>query len=209
MIPIVDFCWQNFNPVEIWNLSVRELVDLAGRHDPKDPFVVVYNKQYHLPILVFDDVVAQLAESLKLPPDASALTTGLLDLLKQGQVTVRENEPASRVAWLAIEHDIEVVTAANDDAIPVGLFIPSIVTERLPKTTKLQQCSPHLQETIGRLTKVDDLPWAIMALEGELNQYGSERLKGQDIRRFQCQDHGKPHYIFRPKCENHPTAKVI
>ena len=154
----------------------------------------------------------QLVEALRLSPGDSALDTGLLDLLRQGQATVGANEPAGRVAWLATKYDIEVVIVVNDDGIPVGLFIPSIVTERLPQTMdKLQQSSPQLQYTIAHLTEENNLPGAIIALEGEHNQYRSERFSQLNIQAFLCEDHGDPakyHHIFRPSCTKHPGAKV-
>ncbi len=204
MIPIVDFCWQSFQSVEISNSSIQELANLAG--GPK-PFVVIYDRQYHFSALVIPELVTQLVNELDLSPQDSAIATGILDLLRQGQITVSESEPASRVAQLAVKHDIKVVLAVNHDALPVGLFVPHIVTERLPQTL-LQQDSVQLQETVGRLTMVDDLPGAIKAIESENSRYRSELLSKQDYVFLVCEDSGKYHVVLQPTCSEHPTAKV-
>jgi|HubBroStandDraft_4_1064222.scaffolds.fasta_scaffold491492_1 hypothetical protein len=210
MIPIVDFCSQNFKTVEILEGSIKELVDVTNKQDPQDPFVVVYNKHFPLSVLVINDRVDQLVKLLNLSLDDSVVRTGLLDLLRQGQVTVGENEPAGRVASLAIENDIEVVIAISNDAVPVGLFIPGTITECLPQTIgEIQGSSPQLQETIRQLTKVGDLPRAIMALEGEYNHYRSSRLASQDQKVYDCQDHGTSHPVFQASCSRHPDAPVV
>ena len=205
MIPISNFCWQGFRPVEVSNISIGELVSLVNG---RGPFVIIHDRQYHLSAFVVPELMIQLVRALDLSLDGSAMATGLLDLLRQSQIVVGENEPASRVAKLAVEHDIEVVIAANRDLFPVGLFIPSVVTERLPHTTLFHQGSYQLRETVVQLTSVGDLPGVIRAIESEFISYHSELLTLQDIKLLICEDHGNEHSVFEAPCKDHPGAVV-
>jgi hypothetical protein len=205
MISIVCFTLQDFNPVEIDTLRIEELGNLAGR---QEPFVVIYNKQYHFSAFIVPELMNRLINELDVSPNDSAEATGLLDLLRQGQITVGDGESASRVARLAVMHDIEVVIVTNPYAIPVGLFIPSEVTKRLPHTSLFKQGSIKLQETINQLTRVDDLPRAIMAIEGEFTSYHSELLTFHAIKPLICEDTGVWHFIFDAQCTTHPGAIV-
>lgn len=106
-------------------------------------------------------------------------------------------------AW----QEAQVVIAVNDDTVPVGLFIPSVVAERLPQTSQiLHASSPQLQQTVGRPTEIGDLARAIAAIEGEHDEFHSEYLNHLAPDPYICEDHGKPHKLSRCPCDIHPGA---
>lgn len=91
MIPIIHFCWQEFTPVKIANVSVGDLYEQAQQRAPE--LFVFHDPEHRSSALVIPDLVTQTVEKLDLPLGEPAATIGLLDLLRQDQMTVHLNQP--------------------------------------------------------------------------------------------------------------------
>jgi len=204
MIPIRDFSWHIATPLVVGHVSVGELYDLANQHHPQ-PFVL-HDQADRFSALVIPDVVIQTVEEFNLPLSEPAAAVGLTDLLRQDQMTVHWNVSSSLVAALAAWQEAQAVIVVDDLAVPVGLFIPGEVIERLPRTSLIRQGPPELRQTVRRLTRLGDLAGAIAAIEGERTDFHSETLNSQGPSPYVCDDHGKPHIRSSCPCSHHPTA---
>ncbi|HBY93026.1 MAG TPA: hypothetical protein DEP84_03520 [Chloroflexi bacterium] len=206
MIPIIDFSWREFKLFQqSLDVSVQEFYGLAHSHNPN--LFLLHDPDRRLSALVIPDLVIQTVERFDLPFEAPVVATGLPDLLRQGQMTVHVGLPASLVTLLAGAHEIESVVVADDSAFPIGLFIPSVVAERLPETYRIQgESSETLQRTVRRLTATGNLAGAIAAIEGAYDDFHSERLNQIGADPYVCDGNGKPHYWRRCPCKWHPSA---
>lgn len=206
MIPIIDFSWREFKPFQqSLDASVQEFYDLAHIYNPN--LFLLHDPERRLSALVIPDLVIQTVERFDLPLEAPVAATGLPDLLRQGQMTVHAGQPASLVALLAEAHEIESVVVVDDSAFPIGLFVPSVVAERLPETYRIQaESSESLRRTVRRLAAAGNLTGAIAAIEGEYGDFHSERLNQLGADPYVCDGNGKPHYWRRCPCKWHPTA---
>jgi hypothetical protein len=205
MIPIIQFSWRSFVPAQAPNVGVGQLYDLAQHHDPQ--LFVFHDSVHRLSALVIPNLVTQTIESLELPRSESAAAIGLLDLLRQDQMTVHMHQPAHLVARLVAWQGVHTTIVINDDAVPVGLFIPSAVVERLPNTSMLRNSSQELQDTVRTvLATPGGLARAIAAIEREHDEFHSESLNVNAPDPYVCEDHGKPHKRSRCPCDIHPDA---
>lgn len=205
MIPIFEFSWRRFEPAQAPDISVGQLYDLAQHHDPQ--LFVFHDSVHRLSALVIPNLVTQTIDSLELPPSESAAAIGLLDLLRQNQMTVHQNQPARLVARLADWQAVHTIIVTNDDLFPVGLSIPSVITERLPHSQILRVSSQELQTTVRTiLADTQDLARVIIAIEHEHDEFHSESINELAPDPFVCEDHGRPHKRSRCPCDIHPDA---
>jgi hypothetical protein len=209
MIPIIDFCWQEFNPVEVDDVEVRHLYNLSKQHGP-DLFVL-HDRVHRMSALVIPDLVTETVERLdllNLRGETSAAAIGLLDLLRRDQITVNFEQPASLVVIAAAWQQAGTVIAVDNSARPRGLFIPSTVAERLPQASLIQEQSPQLRESVGQLTRIGNLAGAIVAIESKFDSFHSEHLNRHAANPYIC-DGPLPHKTFSPPpCREHSGAIV-
>jgi hypothetical protein len=149
--------------------------------------------------------ITQTVERFKLPGDLPAEAAGLVDLLRQDQMTVRQDLSASVVAGLAIWQGAGAVHVVDDERVPRGLFVPATVAERLPGASLLQDRSPWLREALDG--SVEGLPNAIAAVEDKLTEFHSERLNELGPSPNICEDHSLQHVIpGKCPCKKHRDA---
>jgi hypothetical protein len=206
MIPIIQFCWQDFKPVEVDDVEVRRLYNLSKEHD-RDLFVL-HDRIHRMSALVIPDLVTETVERLdllNLQGETSAAAIGLLDLLRQDQITVNFEQPASLVAIAAAWQQAEAVIAVDNNARPRGLFIPSVVAERLPQASLIQEQSPQFRQSVGQLSQLGYLAGAIVAIENKFDSFHSERLNHHAATPYICSG-PEPHMASSSFCDEHPNA---
>lgn len=200
---IINFSSKVFQLVELDNVNVEQLGNLAGSHGSN--LFVLHDRTNHFSAVIIPELVTFLLEKLELPPDDLAAPTGLLDALRQGQLTVREDQPASRVARLALGRRIDLVIVVNPNAAPVGLFVPSRVAEHLPGSTRIRQSTMSLSKRVQEMRDVKELPDILKEIEEEHTDFASERLNQVVADPFVCagdKDDGS-HYVNSCPCSYH------
>jgi hypothetical protein len=205
MIDILDFSWRGFTLVATPNATARELAELA-RQKQLSPFVF-HDPLHRSSALVLPDAVTYAVGRLDIPYDEPAVPSGVLTLLREDQITVRRYQPASRVARLARERDAKIVVVVDEYETPVGLFVPSVVVERLPGSSMITTgSSSSLRQAVQQMVSAGDLVGAIESIEKEHTGFHSERLNLDAPDPYVCEDHGKPHIQSRCPCDVHPSA---
>jgi hypothetical protein len=206
MISVYDLSWQNFKAVEVLGASVGDLVQLA--HNGEQAFVF-YDRQARLPALVQPGQVFQIVDEFGLRQAESILETGLLDLLRRGQMMVHTSQPAARAAGMAERYGIPVVIAVGLDNYPQGLFVPSVVVERIPQGYLFQQqTSPELRDEFIRLSRAGRFGAAINALGKEHEEFHAEPVNIVAADPYYCQG-GGGHWASSCPCgdPNHDTKQ--
>jgi hypothetical protein len=94
----------------------------------------------------------------------------------------------------------------NDHTLPVGVFIPGLVAERLPNSHMVISSSQELQNAVRTALAAGDLVRAIEAIEGEHTEFHSETLNQNSPDPYVCENHGKPHKRSKCPCDIHPGA---
>ena len=207
MIPIIHFSWQWFIPTQIQNVRVGQLYDLALKKSMPNPELFVFHDPTHrLSALIIPDQVTHIVGVLDLPFWESAAAVGLLDIIRQDHITVHMNQPASLGTQMAAKMDGQTVIVVNDDAIPVGLFMPGVVAERLPQSSMLLQSSTDLQEAVSTQLDGGDLAEALASIEAEMLAFHSEGLNINAPDPYVCEGLGAPHMRTNCPCDIHPTA---
>jgi hypothetical protein len=209
MITIIDLSWRAFRPVEVSpNPKIGELYDLARWRSP-DLFVF-YAPALGEPALILPERLIRAVEELKLSPDRSVAETDLMALLRQDQMTALWSEPADLVARSAAKREVDAVIVVDDEAFPVGLFIPTVVAERLSHTSIVQGSSSNLRQTVEELIEEGEVAEAIAAIadeHGEIHRdHFSELLNYAPPNPYFCEGEGKPHTQSRCPCRRHPGA---
>lgn len=199
MIPIHSFCWHEFHPVQISNCTVGSLNDIVTNRNSPELFV------FHDPVernvfLVIPEVIISSVTGLHIPMQENLKFTGLLDVLRQGQMMVHKDQPASQVIQLAVHTGIHVIIAVDDFTNPVGLFFPSLAVQRLPQTGLFQ--SAFIQ-----FNSLSDLPTAIMAFEASNADFHSERMNLAAPDPFVCSSGGRSHTVSSCPCNVHPKGQ--
>lgn len=188
MISVYDLSWQDFKAVEIMGASVGELAQLARKGEEA---FILYDQQARLPALVHPGQVLQILAESRLRENESILESGLLDLLRRGQMMVHTDQPAGRVAEMAERYGMTVVVAVGLDNHPQGLFIPSVVVERIPQGYLFQQrTSPELRDEFMRLSRAGRFAAAIDALSKEHDEYHAEPVNFNSPDPYYCQGGG-------------------
>jgi hypothetical protein len=205
MIPIIHFAWQRFIPTQIQNVRVGQLYDLA-RKNPVQELFVFNDPTHQLSALIIPELVTSIVDELNLPFWESAADVGLLDIIRQDHIAVHMNQPASVVTRLAAKMDAQTVIVVNDDAIPVGLFMPGVVAERLPQASILGQGSVNLRGTVSTQVASRDLAAAIASIEAEMLAFHSEFLNEHAPDPYVCEGFGTPHKRTICPCDIHPAA---
>lgn len=207
MIPVIDLCWQRFDPARVAGATVDDLYTLAIQHGAA-PFVV-HDSMDRTSALVLPETVTMAVDQLGLPLWASASDIGLFDAIRRNQMTVSHDQPASLVVRLASSQKVGAVIAVNQHRVPVGLLIPGSVIERLPASHWVVGSSPALQQQIAHLAAGGDLVGAIAALEAEYRfdpgEFHSESLNEYASDAYTCAGDFEDgaHTVYRCPCEVH------
>jgi hypothetical protein len=204
MIAISDFCWRDFSPLRESDPTVGALYDIAQRH--LGSYFVLHDPVHLTCSLAIPEVITHVVDVSDLSRNERAAGAGLLSVLSHEQIWVHRSQPAEVVARLVASTNSQVVIAVEDDGSPTGVFIPSVVMERLPNTSLVRSASPQLQQAVNQFLGSSDLVSMIQAIQNEYPGFHSENLNQHRPDPFVCDDHGKPHILMRCPCDVHPGA---
>jgi hypothetical protein len=207
VIPILDFCFKEFHQQTENRVTVGRLHEIALQHHPR--LFVFHDSAIRMTVLIIPDLVIRAVQELQLPKDDSAWSAGLLGALRRDQLIIHQARPAVQVAGIARITGIKAVIAVDDKFLPVGLFMPVSVRDRLPNTDLiLHKSSLALQTTINRLVSKDDLVGALSAIETEHSIFHSERLNQDAPVSSICAGDGAdgPHNVSSCPCIYHPGS---
>jgi hypothetical protein len=186
------FSWRGFSSRPLAGPSVGDLVTLCSTESPK--LFVAHDSLSGWSGVVVPDGVLALVDRLELPYDAPAFDVGLLSALSQGQLVARWNQSASTVARLARWAGATSVIVVSDTGDPQGLFQPTVVAERLPRTFIVQNSSPFVRYVVGRAET--DLVEAITALESEHVTFHAESINDHAVDPYICKEGGIDHHVL-------------
>ncbi|HWM25181.1 MAG TPA: hypothetical protein VNP98_10180 [Chthoniobacterales bacterium] len=204
MLPIFNFCQQQFALVQDNNVTVGRLQDLAGQHGVK-PFVF-FDSDHREAACVIPTAVEWAIEEFNLDAREIAAETGIFEVLRRNQAVVHRAQPASRIAQLASSQHADAIVTVGDLGKPVGVFFPGIVAERLSETRIVRDSlSRFLQTQIRALGNIDHLADAIRVLEKEGIDFHSEQLNLYGAEPYMCQADGG-HFRNSCPCPDHPGA---
>jgi hypothetical protein len=207
MTSILNFCQQKFQLVQSDNVTIGKLQTLAEQHGDQ-PFVF-YDATHRESALVIPEAVTWAVHKFELGPDEIAAGTGIFELLRRNQAVVDRDQPASRVAKLASSREAGAIVAVADKGKPVGVFLPSIVAERLPETRFVIDKLPSaLQTQVRSLRGLDKLSQAIEVFETGGLSFHSARVNVYGGEPYVCDGGGEdgPHFRNSCPCRWHPGA---
>jgi hypothetical protein len=204
MIAILDFSWRDFVLFEGVDASVGDLRCLADEHSP-DLFLF-HDTAVRSSALIIPDQLIRIVEESGMEHDEPAIDSGLLTILRKDQLTVSSREPARLVALVAEEKEAHavIVTDRFRQNVPVGLFFPGVLRERLQYTSLVRNSS--LAPAIKELTDEGDIVGAITAIEDKHDEFHSESINFSRPNPYVCAGDGPSHMRSTCPCEYHPNA---
>ena len=203
VIPILDFAWQDVRPVEFSNPQLGDIHAQCVQYGPE--LLLAHDVVNRWSALIIPEVVDRLVAEFEIPVTASATASGVVDVLRQGHITVSGDQPASMVVRLAQSMDAAVVVIADGADRPVGLFLPAVVAERLSRTSLVRhESSPFVQYVAERAE--GDLVAAISAIESEHTSFHSESLNQNVSDAYICDGGGIPHHVAFCPHRPHPSG---
>jgi hypothetical protein len=232
--PIRAYSWwlrQRLAPIEGAPLLVGELRRWAYV-DANLP-LLIHDRAWRRSALAAPRAIIAAADRLDLPDDAPVATSGLLELISAGQVTVHEQTPARSVVRMVAARPIVLAIVVDDFGWPQGLFVPGTVNQRLRETIedRQQYLPPYPPEPGPRAAREaeraalmhlmsnpaafqqdvppgDELVQAIDALDQSPEDFHSENLNERNPELGECTDTGFSHYVPLP-CAEHSGAAVL
>jgi hypothetical protein len=203
VIPILDFAWQDVSPVEFSDPRLGEIHAQCIQYAPE--LILAHDVVNRWSILIIPEVVDRLVGQFEIPVTSSATASGVIDVLRQGHITVRGDQPASMVVRLAQSVDAAVVVIADGADRPVGLFLPAVVAKRLSRTSLVRyESSAFVQYVADRAE--DDLVAAMSAIEREHTSFHSELLNQNVSDAYICDGGGIPHHVAFCPHRPHPSG---
>jgi hypothetical protein len=211
---VLTFCKTQFRLVTGGNVKVGDLQEEAQRLNRQDNsgLFVVYDKDHRAAAVVIPEAVAWWVERLGVGVEESVADTGLLQALRQGQLSVHQDQPAGRAAQLAERLKAGVVLAVGKQGKPAGLFIPEFVVEVLREAAYIQ--APHrqsLKRQVARMKGPGALINVLELIETQYPGFSSEGFGLIQARPYTCDgrpDDG-PHTLNHSgPCLDHPKATV-
>jgi hypothetical protein len=202
MIPILDFAWHTFRPRPL-PIRADDLVGLCQAEQPR--LFVGHDPVSRWCGVVVPSGVLALVERLDLPGDAPVFDSGLLSAVGQGQLVARSDQPASRVAKLALSAGASCVVLVSGIGVPEGLFVPAVCAQRLPRSSVVHSSSAFVRYVVNHAGS--DVAEAIAALEEEHTSFHAEIINMTPADAYVCSEGGVDHYV--PFCKHdppHPTG---
>jgi hypothetical protein len=204
MIVILDFSWRDFRPFERADASVGDLLYLAQQHSPD--LYLFHDTAVRSSALIIPDQLIRVVEEFGMPRDESAIDSGLLTILRKDQLTVSSREPARFVTLVAEEKEAHavIVTDPYRQDIPIGLFFPGVLQERLHDTSLVRESSlvPAIKERMDE----GDIVGAITAVEDKYDEFHSESLNFRRPNPYVCAGDEGSHISSKCPCNLHPDA---
>jgi hypothetical protein len=195
MLRILDLSWRRLVVVEAVRPTISRLRDATVT---ADRLPIVVDASTRSSALVLTNVLDWAQLHLSLPETSSSVDTGLWDIIRKNQMEVHQDQPASLVAQMASETETGVVHVVNDNGIPVGLFVPHAVQERLIQNELIGEMDLHLTQTSGP----DELRVIIDILDSRFDEFRDESLNYIAPTILVC--HSKPaHVVKRCPCKQH------
>ncbi|HEV2834997.1 MAG TPA: hypothetical protein VGW58_06755 [Pyrinomonadaceae bacterium] len=201
---IINFSNQTFKLVEVPDLKVKDLMQLAKENQPR--LFVVHDPKHKASALVIPELVRKVVEKANLAPSQLA-TDGLIAVLRRRQITVKGDQPAETVAKLASMSHAEFVIVVNNQRAPSGLFIPNVVAKNLPHARMVQEM-PGLQREVELHIASDNLTGAINKIEKIIKDFHSERINLDVPDPYICEgdEEDGAHTWNSCPCPYHPSA---
>lgn len=202
MLPLLDFSWQAFEPEFVEFPQVGDIYRLARAHESS--LFVVHDRALRWTALVIPEVITTTIDRYNIPSSLPAVSVGLVELMRQGQMTYFAEHSAGLATQLALWQGVQVVHAVDEEGVPRGLFLPDVVAERLPDVL-MNRGAPSLGRNAagGGLSHLDA---TIQAIEGTFSEFHSELLTVFGPTPKVCQNHGLPHKVSTCPCQTHPHA---
>ena len=195
MLRILDLSWQRVVVVETVRPTISRLRDVTVT---ADQLPVVMDTSTRSSALVLTNVLDWAQSHLSLPETSSSADTGLWDIIRKNQIEVHQDQPALLVARMASETETGVVHVVNDNGIPVGVFVPHSVQERLVQSELINKLDLHLPQT----SEPDELSAIIRILDPRFDEFHDESLNHITPTVLVC--HSKPaHVVKRCPCKQH------
>jgi hypothetical protein len=202
-IPVLEFSWRDFSIYQEVQATPGKLSQAASKTDGKG--FVFHDTFYRVSALVNPATIQQFIEQYWSLYDEPAGDCGLLDLLRQGQITVSQNRPASEVAELLATYEIPIALVLNDQGTPVGVFDSHRLMEHLPKAYLIrEQSSVMLREMVRLQVRTGDVAAAIRAIESEHSSFHSEGINQNSPDPYYCQ--ACQAFVPGCPCKKHASA---
>jgi hypothetical protein len=203
MIPIINFARQTDSPIEFSDPLLGDIHARCMQHAPD--LVFAHDVIHRWSALIIPEVVASFVAEHRTSVTESAVESGVVDVLRQGHLTVESDQPATAVVRVAQDMDAAVVVIVDSSSNPVGLFLPLVVAHLLPQTSMvLNESSRFVRDVVNRAT--DDLVAAIEAIEGEHASFHSERLNFGVSVAYICKGGNAPHHVAFCPHGPHPSG---
>jgi hypothetical protein len=202
---IINFSNHTFKVEKIANLKVSDLVQLAEQNQPR--LFVVHDPVIKASAVVIPDLALKVIRDLGLPPEHPATDVGLMGALRGRQITVKADQAANTVAKIARLSKAEFVIVTDHERTPTGLFIPNVVTQRLPQASMVHE-HPGLELIIRQRIAENDLTGAIAQVEKRIKDFHSEKVNLDAPDPYICSgdDEDGPHHRNACPCPYHPGA---
>lgn len=206
MIPIGQFCWQDFVLEEHENITIGALTDMAYNAAHQDQLFVLHDPAHRQSALVMPPVVIDVVDQLGLSYDQVAAEAGLFDVLRARQLIVRGDQTASQTAALAAWHDADVILTVDEFWRPEGLLIVPVMLATLLDRRLILQAPLEFQQRLKRLVGLNDLPGAFSLVEMQYDYFHSESRMVHMRTPYVCSGYGEIHTIGHCPCSRHPGA---
>ena len=195
MLRILDLSWQRLVVMETVRPTIAQLRDVTVT---ADRLPIVMDASTRSSALVLTNVLDWAQLHLSLPGTSRSTETGLWDIIRKNQIEVHQDQPALLVAQMASETETGVVHVVNDNSIPIGLFVPHSVQERLAQSELVNELDIDLTQT----SRPDELSAIIRILDSRFDEFHDESLNYMAPTVLVC--HSKPaHVVKRCPCKQH------
>ena len=201
MISIMDVSWHVNAPVVVAEPTVGAIYELASAHGSN--LFLIHDVSREWSTVVIPDLVLQFVDDAETPFADPVSATPLSEELSRGQMEVDANEPAIEVAEMCQEHGAWAVIVKSEGR-PVGLFIPSVVAQRLLDTTMIATGPSDLRETVA--ANEFDITSSIRAIDAALTGFHSENLNYRAPDPYICEGGGQPHHAWMCPHSPHPAG---
>jgi hypothetical protein len=207
-VSVKNFSTTKFKLYEQENITIGQ-IEQEVKERP-DELLVLYDRKYHMPSVVIPKTFRSLTTAIGAGPEESAFSTGLLRAIQLGQVIVRQDQPAERVARLVEAQHAGIAIVVQSESKPIGLFVPSQIMLKLPMTTTIRSSPEALRFPVSNMTEVSDLSHVLRVVSQAYPNFESGRINLGMAEPLVCDGDAVdgPHFVNRLPCPLHPGSSV-